>query len=113
MNEKAKKHLFDIRQAIDLIELFTESTNEFEQYQKDLKTKSAVERQLSILGEAVVRFGQEEKESRLENAKQIVGFRNRLVHAYDNIDDTIVWVILKTYLPTLREEVIEQLSEAE
>ena len=43
----------DILIAIELIEQFTEGVNEFSKYQADSKTKSAVERQLSIVGEAV------------------------------------------------------------
>ncbi len=44
----------------------------------------------------------------LEHSQQIVGFRNRLIHAYDSIDHSIVWVILKRYLFPLKEEVIEK-----
>ena len=36
---------------------------------------------------------------------QIVNFRNRLVHAYDSIDDAIVWVIINKHLPELKNEV--------
>jgi uncharacterized protein with HEPN domain len=70
-----------------------------------LKTKSAVERQLSIIGEAVNRFRKEDDSFVLSNTRQIVDFRNWIIHAYANIDDAIVWVILKNHLPRLKEEV--------
>jgi len=50
MMEQAKKYLSDILQAIELIDQFTESIDDFEVYTSDLKTRSAVERQLGILG---------------------------------------------------------------
>lgn len=39
--------------AIDLIEHFTLDISHFNDYQNDLKTQSAVERQLAIIGEAL------------------------------------------------------------
>ena len=56
MMEKAKKYLSDILIAINLIEEFTANTNSFEQYNSDLKTQSAVERQLAIIGEAATKL---------------------------------------------------------
>jgi uncharacterized protein with HEPN domain len=77
----------------------------FQVYQMDLKTQSAVERQLSIIGEVVNKLRQEEPSISLSYANQIVGFRNRLIHSYDNIDASIVWVIVKNHLPKLKQEV--------
>jgi uncharacterized protein with HEPN domain len=53
MTEKGKKYLSDILTSIDLIEDFTVDINDFNTYQADLKTQSAVERQLAIIGEAL------------------------------------------------------------
>lgn len=44
MMEKSKKYLFDILIALDLIGEFTVDISDFNIYQKDLKTQSAVER---------------------------------------------------------------------
>ncbi len=105
MTERGKKYLSDIQLAIDLIESFTADIESFEQYSSDLKTQSAVERQLGIIGEAMNKFQKECPDKILENTKQIVGFRNRLIHAYDSIDNSIVWVILKKYLILLKSEI--------
>lgn len=110
MTEQAKKYLSDILQAIELIDRFTESTNDFEAYTSDLKTQSAVERQLGIIGEAVNKYDKYFPEEAIENAKKIVGFRNRLIHAYDSLDSTIVWTILKRHLSPLKEEIIRKLG---
>ena len=53
MTDQVKKYLVDILKAIDLIEAFMDGIRGFKEYQQDLKTKSAVERQLGIIGEAV------------------------------------------------------------
>ncbi len=41
----------------------------------------------------------------LENDKQIVAFRNRLVHAYDSLDNSIVWAIINRHLRPLKSEI--------
>jgi len=107
MTEKGKKYLSDILMAIDLIENFITDTPDFNLYQKDLKTQSAVERQLTIIGEALNKLKQTESDLSVQNDKQIIGFRNRLVHAYNSIDNAIVWVIVKRYLFELKKEIQE------
>jgi uncharacterized protein with HEPN domain len=52
------RHLNDILEAIDLIELFLGEMT-FEMYQTDPKTKSAVERQMQIMTEAAFRLGRD------------------------------------------------------
>ena len=93
--------------AIDLIENFIADTPDFNLYQKDLKTQSAVERQLAIIGEALNKLKQTKLDLSIQNDKQIIGFRNRLVHAYDSIDNAIVWVIVKRHLFKLKKEIQE------
>jgi len=112
MTERAKKYLVDIQKAIELIDDFSSDLVDFYQYKNDLKTKSAIERQLGIVGEAVNQFRKEEKEIELTNTRQMVDFRNRLIHSYNYIDDTIVWTILKRHIPILKEEIINALNEA-
>ena len=46
----------DISTSIGLIEDFTKDLKSFTDYQRDLKTKGAVERHLGIIGEAVNKF---------------------------------------------------------
>lgn len=108
MTEKSKKYLSDILMAIDLIEKFTVDITNFKIYQNDLKTQSAVERQLGIIGEALNKLKKIEPDLEIENAKQIIGFRSRLIHAYDSIDDSIVWAILNRHLNKLKVEILEK-----
>jgi uncharacterized protein with HEPN domain len=68
--------------------------------------KGAVERHLGIIGEAVNKFLKESTENNLTKAKQIISLRNRLIHSYDNIDDRIIWTIVRLHLKPLKEEII-------
>ena len=90
MTDQGNKFLSDILQAIGLIESFVSDIKDFDDYVSDLKTQSAVERQLGIIGEAVNKFEKLFPESPLSNARKIVGFRNRLIHTYDSVDPSIV-----------------------
>jgi uncharacterized protein with HEPN domain len=106
MTDQGLKYLYDILRSIELIEAFMQPVSNYEAYLNDLKTQSAVERQLGIIGEAVNKFDAAEPDESLENSKKIIGFRNRLIHAYDAVDPSIIWVILKRYLQPLKEEII-------
>lgn len=105
MTEKGLKYLDDIIHAIELIEDFTSNISSFTDYVKDLKTQSAVERQLGIIGEAVNKFDLIHPEISLLNARKIVGFRNRIIHAYDAVDSSMIWAIIKKELSPLYREV--------
>jgi len=107
MTEKSKKYLFDILMAIELIEEFFTDVDSFTVYEKDRKTQSAVERQLVIIGEALNHYRRLEPQIKIENDKQIVNFRNRLVHAYDSLDNSIIWAIIKRHLKPLKQEIQE------
>ena len=109
--ERSKKYLSDILIAIDLIENFMAEITSFDHYQKDLKTQSAVERQLVIIGEALNKLNKSDPSLLIQNDKQIISFRNRLVYSYDSIDNSIVWAILKRHLNNLRQEVISLNSD--
>jgi uncharacterized protein with HEPN domain len=41
----------------------------------------------------------------------IIGFRNALIHGYDQIDDDGVWRTIQTDLPALRSQVAALLAE--
>jgi len=110
MTEKGLKYLSDIIQAIELIEDFMNSITSYADYVNDLKTQSAVERQLGIIGEAVNKFDLLLPEESLEHARKIVGFRNRLIHAYDAVDSSMVWAIVKKQLSPLKDEAKKKIS---
>ncbi len=69
--------------------------------------KRAVERDLEIIGEAVNRIIKQDSNyiDQISNAKAIVGLRNQVIHAYDNISDENIWSILINHLPKLKTEI--------
>ncbi len=109
MELQSKKYLDDVLNANELIEEFLVEINSFDEYSKDLKTQSAVERQLGIIGEAVNKYDKLNPNNFLKNTIQIIGLRNRIVHAYDSIDNTVVWAIIHNHLPYLKIEVTQKL----
>jgi len=68
----------------------------------DRKTQSAVLHQLMLLGEAAKRLSTEFRDQHGEIPwREIAGFRDRLIHAYDNVDLEMVWNVLQRRLPSL------------
>jgi uncharacterized protein with HEPN domain len=110
MNVRIKSSLLDIYQCIDEIFLFLGERRDFIAYQSDLKTKKAVERNLEIIGEAVNRIIKEDPNFLLDQAKNIIGTRNRIIHSYDNISDEVIWTIVVRDLPKLKAQVEQFLA---
>jgi uncharacterized protein with HEPN domain len=111
MDINIKTWLVDIQKSIEEIFEFLGDRRDFYTYQKDLKTKKAVERNLEIIGEAVTRILKTDNSFPLENAKNIIGTRNRIIHSYDNISDEVIWTIVSRELPKLKSQVDKLISE--
>jgi uncharacterized protein with HEPN domain len=108
MDERILKWLYDIKLCIEEIDsFFKEEEKDFFKYQKNVMLKRAVERNLEIIGEAVNRIITRDNSftETISNAKAIVGLRNQVIHAYDNISDENIWSILTNHLPKLKLEV--------
>ena len=104
MNDRDRLFLGHVLEAIAAIESFTaEGQAEF---MADLKTQSAVVRQIEIIGEAVKNLDAVLVAS--EPAvpwRQIAGTRDRLIHAYFKVDLDAVWAMVTQDLPPLKENV--------
>jgi uncharacterized protein with HEPN domain len=72
--------------------------------------RSAVERQLEIVGEALNQLYKVDKvlAAQIPELGRIVAFRNILIHGYANVDDTLVWQVVTDKLPEL-ESVLRML----
>ena len=105
MDIEIKTWLFDIQNAIKEIETFLKDIPEFSAYQKDIKTKRAVERNLEIIGEAMHRINKREPVLEFQNARKIIDTRNRIIHGYDTVSDEVIWGIISNHLPLLRQEI--------
>ena len=98
--------LYDILSSIEEIETYFENKHlVFSEYQNDRKTKRAIERNIEIIGEAVNRILKADPNFKIENARNIIGTRNRIIHSYDSITDELIWSIVINSLPQLKTEI--------
>ncbi len=112
MDNDIKAWLYDILNAINEIDsFFIDTPKDFLTYQKDLRTKRAVERNIEIIGEAMTRILKKDDSIEISNSRKIVDVRNRIIHGYDSVSDDIIWSILIKHLPTLQTEAENLLSE--
>ena len=112
MAKQVNVWLYDILQSIEEVEsYFSNSPKEFDAYVNDIKTKRAVERDIEIIGEAVNRIVKHNPNFKLENARNIIGTRNRIIHGYDSISDEMIWSIVINHLPKLKIEIETLLKE--
>ena len=105
MKREIKKHLFDIKTSIDSIYEYLGKDKSFSKYEKSKLLRRAVEREIEIIGEATNRILKNEENIIIENARKIVDTRNWVIHAYDSVDNVIIWSIIINHLPKLKIEV--------
>ncbi len=109
MNKKYTLFLNDIRNAIISIENFVEGMN-FEQFINDDKTSSAVIRKFEIIGEATKNIPENIREKYSQISwKEIAGMRDKLIHAYSEVDLKLVWMTIKQRIPELKT-IIEKIE---
>ncbi|MCC7506987.1 MAG: DUF86 domain-containing protein [Saprospiraceae bacterium] len=107
MQDEIKVWLEDIEKAINEINEFLPEPRNFLEFEKDLKTKRAVERNIEIIGEAMNRILSIEPNIEISGSRKIVDTRNRIIHGYDSVSDDVIWLIVNRYLPVLQKEIIE------
>jgi len=110
MRPDSRKYLHAIRTAAERIRAFTDG-RDIETFAADALVRSAVERQFEIVGEALAQLARRDAgvAERISEHGRIIAFRNMLIHGYTEVDARIVWGIVVTKQPRLRDEV-ERLS---
>lgn len=80
----------------------------------DRMLASATLREFEVLGEAAGKISQK-TQNLFPNIpwKQLVGMRNRLIHAYFDVSYDIIWKTAKEHLPLLCHELNKIISELE
>jgi len=111
MLDRRLKLLVDALGAIDAAVSFM-AGRDLIAYEADLLLRSAVERQLEILGEACTRLAKEHPGlfEEIPAARLAVGLRNRIIHGYDAVDDETVHATVLEDLPRLRQALAAWLS---
>jgi uncharacterized protein with HEPN domain len=114
MRRDLRAYLWDVEQAARDVESFTEGKR-LKDYQNDAMMRAAVERRLEVIGEALAQARRNYPEivNHIRNHQQIIAFRNQLIHGYATVQDALVWDIVQTDLPVLRQQAAELLRKLE
>lgn len=113
MRPEAGAHLWDAAEAARLVREFASGKSEAE-FNSDLVVRSAIERQLEIVGEALKRLRRDDADTaaRVPGLDRIVGMRNVLAHEYGDIDYEILWRATRTEIPALLPILAKLVNEA-
>ena len=106
MNPKALKYILDIESVIaEIEEIKIRTKNNFDEYRSDFLMKRATERDLEIIGEAIRKLIEINPNIQIGNSQKIIGLRNLISHAYDSVDDELIWGIIQKNIPDLKIEI--------
>jgi uncharacterized protein with HEPN domain len=93
------------QKAATRIEKFKSAVHSFEDYEKNILVKSAVQWQISVIGEALNNALKMDDTLNISNARKVVNMRNKLIHGYDDVEDNVVWNVIVKYIPMLTNEI--------
>jgi uncharacterized protein with HEPN domain len=113
MRPEAGASLWDAAEAARHVHEFAKGKTEAE-FRSDLVIRSAIERQLEILGEALNRLRRDDPDTaaRVPDIDKIIGMRNIIAHEYGEVDDEIVWRAATTRIPALTPLLGELVEDA-
>lgn len=111
MIKKDIKYLYDILNAIEGIEIHIIGILSYPDYilDENYTKRKAIERELEIIGEAVRKYIEFYPQNIIENSKQIIGLRNRIIHSYDSVDNADIYNIIRNHIPKLKLEIKDSL----
>lgn len=114
MPRERSAYLADALRAADRVLDFVDG-KVLAEYEADELLRSAVERKFEIIGEALNQLRQLDAAlaARVPDLRQIVGFRNILVHGYASLDDEQVWYTIDdlSALRTALQALLDELDE--
>jgi uncharacterized protein with HEPN domain len=107
-----KKYLYDIANGCEFVLEMTRGKT-VEDYRNDRMFRSALERELQIIGEAMLQLDSVSPQTaeKISQHRNIIGFRHVLVHGYANLDPDTVWNVVETKISVLLGEAKELLQE--
>lgn len=114
MDRDERAYLSDVVQACTAIEDAVGEVD-FETYSTSRLIRSSVEREFTIIGEALNALSKIAPATfaRISHGKRIIAFRNRLTHAYPTIDNTVVWATALRDARELQAECVSLLGESQ
>ncbi len=114
MKRDAKSLLWDAHHAATVIASITAGKT-FADFDRDIVLRSAVERQFEIIGEALAQLTRADAATaaKVPDLRQIVAFRNVLIHGYAVIEPGRIWRTIEENLPPLRKALAALLAAPE
>jgi len=112
--ERAQDYIEHILGALERIQRYTAGKSASD-FMSDTLLQDGVLRNLGIIGEAAHRLLADSpdyaaKHSEIPLAK-IYGTRNRITHAYEEVDMEIVWNLVVNDVPALQPKIVAALNE--
>lgn len=114
MRRDARCYLWDALKAAEAVQSFLRGRT-YEAFIEDDLLRSAVERQLEIIGEALSQLAKVDPQiaDNVPELRRIIAFRNILVHGYAAIDYDTVWRLVEDKLPELQSNLTMLLRAAD
>jgi len=84
-----------------------------ENYKRDRLFRSAIERELQNIGEALRQLQSRSPDiaKKISEYERIIRFRHALVHGYDVVRADYVWDVIEIKLPILQKELADLLDQ--
>ncbi|MGA2673693.1 MAG: DUF86 domain-containing protein [Terracidiphilus sp.] len=112
--ERAQDYLEHILDALERIQRYTAGKSATD-FMADTLLQDAVLRNLGIIGEAAHRLLADSPDYAVNHPEiplvKIYGMRNRITHAYEEVDMEIVWNLVLFDVPALQLKIIAALNE--
>ena len=113
-HEEILTYLQDVLDAInDMQSCFIDFPNRYDLFEKDIMRKCVVERKVEIMGEAINRIKMTDSSVIIPNARAIIDTRNRIIHAYDNVQPEFLWSLVIRHIPELKKDIEQIIVEYE
>lgn len=112
--EEVLTYLQDVLDAIDDMQsCFIDFPNRYDLFEKDIMRRCVVERKVEIMGKAINRIRKIDSTVEIPNARAIIDTRNRIIHAYDNVQPDFLWSLVIRHIPELKKDIERVIVEYE
>ncbi|KIM03526.1 MAG: hypothetical protein KN64_11880 [Sulfurovum sp. AS07-7] len=104
-------YIDDILRSIDKCKQFIDGYD-FEKFKTDEKTISACVREIEVIGEATKQIPQEITSKYLDIPWSLMAkMRDKMIHWYFEVDEEIVWKVIKEQFPILKDNIYKMKQE--
>ena len=112
MKRDPRAFLSDVIEAGQAIQQAVAGIN-LDDYRTTRLIRSSVEREFTIIAEALNQLSQrdEERFAQIDQAPQIISFRNKITYEYAIINDRLVWGVIQDNLPALLKQCAQLLND--